>query len=269
LQDVQLQINSLGDAESKQRYRDLLVAFLAPKKEKLSEDSQRRLNENPLRILDSKDPRDQEAVQGAPPATEALSEKSRKHFDEVRRLLNQSAVGDPQSAIRFSVNANLVRGFDYYTETLWEVTAAGLGAQNAIGGGGRYDNLVENLGGRPTPGVGFGSGLERLLIALEAQKVALPHSRQPLVWLVYHGEPARQAQWQLLQDLRAQNIAADMDLSGRSVKAQFKLADREAADYVITVGESELQSNSVVLKDLKTGEQTTLPKDQVIARLKS
>jgi histidyl-tRNA synthetase len=267
LKDVQLQINSLGDAESKQRYRDLLVAFLTPKKQTLSEDSQRRLAENPLRILDSKDPRDQEAARGAPPAAEALSEKSRKHFDEVQRLLQLTTDHGPLK--RFSVNPNLVRGFDYYTETLWEVTAAGLGAQNAIGGGGRYDNLVENLGGRPTPGVGFGSGLERLLIALEAQKVTLPQSRQPLVWLVYHGEPARQFQWQLLQDLRAQNIAADMDLSGRSVKAQFKLADREAADYVVTVGESELQSNSVVLKDLKTGEQVTLAKDQLIPRLKS
>jgi histidyl-tRNA synthetase len=267
LKDVQLQINSLGDAESKQRYRDLLVSFLTPKKEKLSEDSQRRLAENPLRILDSRDPRDQEAVQGAPPAAEALSEKSRKHFDEVVRLLSLPTAYFPPPT--FQINPSLVRGFDYYTETLWEVTAAGLGAQNAVGGGGRYDNLVENLGGRPTPGVGFGSGLERLLIALEAQKVTLPQMRQPLVWLVYHGELARQAQWQLLQDLRAQNIPADMDLSGRSVKAQFKLADREAADYVITVGESELQSNSVVVKDLKTGEQTTLPKDQLVARLKS
>ena len=267
VKDLALELNSLGDAESKQRYRDLLVAFLTPKKQTLSEDSQRRLAENPLRILDSKDPRDQQAVQGAPPAAEALSEKSRKHFDEVQRLLQLTTDHGPLK--RFSVNPNLVRGFDYYTETLWEVTAAGLGAQNAIGGGGRYDNLVENLGGRPTPGVGFGSGLERLLIALEAQKVTLPQNRQPLVWLVYHGEAARQFQWQLLQDLRAQNIAADMDLSDRSVKAQFKLADRESADYVITIGESELQSNSVVLKDLKTGEQVTLAKDQLIPRLKS
>jgi len=173
LTDVQLQVNSLGDAESKQKYRELLVGFLTPKKEDLSEDSQRRLEENPLRILDSKDPRDREAVAGAPPAGEALSEKSREHFDEVQRLLRATAEADDGAALSFVVNPNLVRGFDYYTETLWEVTAAGLGSQNAIGGGGRYDNLVESLGGRPTPGVGFGSGLERLLIALEAQGVRL------------------------------------------------------------------------------------------------
>jgi histidyl-tRNA synthetase len=264
LRCVELQINSLGDAESKARYRDELVKYLTPKAHLLSEDSQRRLLENPLRILDSKDPRDKEALQNFSAPTALLSDKSFEHYRIVSKLLPEALPNTP-----VVVNPNLVRGFDYYTETLWEVTAAGLGAQNAIGGGGRYDNLVENLGGRPTPGVGFGSGLERLLIALEAQKVTLPHNRQPLVWLVYHGEAARQFQWQLLQDLRAQNIAADMDLSGRSVKAQFKLADREAADYVVTVGESELQSNSVVLKDLKTGEQATLPKDQLIGRLKS
>src|SRR5688572_22249043 len=194
VKDLALQVNSLGDAESKQRYRDLLVSFLTPKSAQLSEDSQRRLTENPLRILDSKDSRDQEAIQGAPPAADALSDKSRRHFDRVRELLKNSTVP-------FQVNPNLVRGFDYYTETLWEVTASGLGAQNAIGGGGRYDNLVENLGGRPTPGVGFGSGLERLLIALDAQGVQLPENRKPLVWLVYHGEAARTAQWKLLQEL--------------------------------------------------------------------
>jgi histidyl-tRNA synthetase len=261
LRDVALQINSLGDAESKQHYREELLKFLSPRREELSEDSRRRLDENPLRILDSKDPRDQKAAQGAPPATESLSDKSRRHFQTVCRLLQTSGVP-------FDVNPNLVRGFDYYTETLWEVTASGLGAQNAIGGGGRYDNLVENLGGRPTPGVGFGSGLERLLIALEAQGVQLTDVRRPLVWLVYHGEAARAAQWKLLAEVREAGIAADMDHSGRSVKAQFKLSDREGAKWVVTVGETELAQNTVVLKDLATGEQTAVGRDQVVARLR-
>lgn len=262
VRDLALQVNSLGDSESKRRYRDALVKFLEPKKEKLSEDSQRRLVENPLRILDSKDPGDIEAALGAPPAVESLSEKSRKHIERVERLLTAANV-------KFTVNPNLVRGFDYYTETLWEVTAAGLGAQNAVGGGGRYDNLVESLGGRPTPGVGFGSGLERLLIALEAQQVALPDDRRPLVWLVYHGDAARSAQFQLLQELRAAGIPADMDHSGRSVKAQFKMLDREKAAWAVTVGESELSAGTVVLKDLKTGEQTTLPRGELMGRLKA
>jgi len=268
LTDVQLQVNSLGDAESKQKYRELLVGFLTPKKEDLSEDSQRRLEENPLRILDSKDPRDREAVAGAPPAGEALSEKSREHFDEVQRLLRATAEADDGAALSFVVNPNLVRGFDYYTETLWEVTAAGLGSQNAIGGGGRYDNLVESLGGRPTPGVGFGSGLERLLIALEAQGVRLPDGRPPLVWLIYHGEAAREVQWRVLRDLRSNGIAADMDHSGRSVKAQLKLVERAGARWTVTVGESELGNETAVLKDIQTREQATVGRAELVGRIK-
>jgi histidyl-tRNA synthetase len=260
VKDLAMRINSLGDAESKQRYRDALVKFLSPAASRLSEDSQRRLSDNPLRILDSKDPRDVEAVKGAPPAAEYLSEVSAKHFERARKLLENGNVP-------FSVDGNLVRGFDYYTGVVWEVTAGGLGAQNAIGGGGRYDNLVETLGGKPTPGVGFGSGLERLLIALEAQQVALATNAKPLVWLVAHGDAARDANWQLMQTLRAAGIRADMDASGRSVRSQFKLADREKAEWCIVVGDSELASNSVMLKNLQTGEQTPLSRDQIVSQL--
>src|SRR6185436_5282767 len=260
IKDLSLQINSLGDAESKQRYRDALVKFLTPKAASLSEDSQRRLETNPLRILDSKDPRDQEASRGAPPPYESLSDKSRKHFDEAQKLLKGMA--------DFQVNPNLVRGFDYYTETLWEVTASGLGSQNALGGGGRYDNLVENLGGRPTPGVGFGSGLERLLIALEAQGAQLSKPNRPLFYLIYHGEAAREAQWKLLAELRANNIAADMDLSNRSVKAQFKLSDRETATHCLIVGDSELANQTITMKDLKTGQQSTIPRSDLLRVLR-
>jgi histidyl-tRNA synthetase len=262
VKDLSLRINSLGDRESKQAYRDALVKFLSPKGSQMSEDSQRRLGENPLRILDSKDPRDVQAVNGAPPAMEYLSPRSKAHFDKVASLLQDAGVP-------FTMDGSLVRGFDYYTDTLWEVVAGGLGAQNAIGGGGRYDNLVEALGGRPTPGVGFGSGLERLLIALEAQGVAIPNSAKPLVWLIAHGDAARDANAALIRELRANGIAADMDTSGRAVKAQFKMADREGAAYSIVVGENELASNSVMLKDLKTAEQTSVPRDQIVAALKT
>jgi len=267
IKDLSLQINSLGDAESKQRYRDALVQFLKPKASQLSEDSQRRLEANPLRILDSKDPRDQEASNGAPPPYESLSQKSRSHFDRVQQLLQLTTDNGQRTA--FTVNPNLVRGFDYYTETLWEVTASGLGAQNALGGGGRYDNLVENLGGRPTPGVGFGSGLERLLIALEAQGAQLPKPAQPLFYLIYHGDAAREAQWKLLHELRANNLPADMDLSNRSVKAQFKLSDREHATHCLILGDSELQNQTITLKDLKTGEQRSIERVQLLEHLRS
>jgi histidyl-tRNA synthetase len=262
VKELELQINSLGDAESKSRYRNELVKFLRPKAHLLSEDSQRRLDENPLRILDSKDPRDQQACTGAPEPTSRLSEKSFKHFERVSKLVRDGLPGG-----NVVINPNLVRGFDYYTETLWEVIAGGLGAQNAIGGGGRYDSLVENLGGRPTPGVGFGSGLERLLLALEGQGVQLPSARKLIVWLVSDGEAAKEANWQLLRKLRTEGIAADMDPAGRSVKSQFKIADREGAGWVVKVADTELAAANVVLKDLKTGEQTQVPRAELIGRL--
>jgi histidyl-tRNA synthetase len=263
LKDLSLRINSLGDAESKARYRDALVQFLTPKQANLSDDSKRRLTDNPLRILDSKDPRDIEAVQGAPPATDYLSEASLAHFERVQALLKVVAV-------TFFADPTLVRGFDYYTGVVWEVTAGGLGAQSAIGGGGRYDRLVETLGGRPTPGVGFGCGLERLLLALEAQQVVVPSvDQRPLVWLIAHGDAARDYNWILMRDLRAAGVRCDMDVTGRSVKNQFKLAERESAAYSIVVGESEIASNAVQLKDLKAREQSTVPRDQLIARLTS
>jgi histidyl-tRNA synthetase len=261
LKDLALRVNSLGDAESKQRYRDALVAFLTPSKDKLSEDSQRRLDENPLRILDSKDPRDQEAVQNAPPAVESLSAAARTHFDRVTALLAESGVN-------FTVDSRLVRGFDYYTGTLWEVTAGGLGAQNAVGGGGRYDNLVEQLGGRPTPGVGFGSGLERLLIALEMQQVALPSPARKLVWVITQGDAAGKAKLPLLNELRAASIAADADLTGRSVKAQFKQADREKAAFGVVLGDAELAANTAVVKNFATQQQSTVGRAELVATLK-
>jgi len=261
VKDLSLRINSLGDAESKARYREQLVAFLSPKKDSLSEDSQRRLSENPLRILDSKDPHDKAACEGAPAATGSLSEKSRLHFEKVQKLLNDAGVS-------YSVDGSLVRGFDYYTDTLWEVTAGGLGAQNAIGGGGRYDSLVEQLGGRATPGVGFGSGLERLLIALEAQGVALPAERRPLAWLVSIGDAAREHNWKLLAELRAAGVSADMDPTPRSPKSQFKVADREKARWCLVVGDSELAGGVVKVKDMSTGQETAVSRGEVAAALK-
>jgi histidyl-tRNA synthetase len=259
VKDLELHVNSLGDGDSKARYRAALTAFLSPKSAELSEDSRRRLTENPLRILDSKDPRDQAACVGAPPPAESLSAKSRAHFDRVQQLLTDAKVP-------FRPNGNLVRGFDYYTDTLWEVTAGGLGAQNAIGGGGRYDNLVEQLGGRATPGVGFGSGLERLLLALESQGVALADARKPLVWIARQGEAAKPVVWQLLLDLRAAGVAADTDV-GRGMKGQMKLADREKARWCVIVGDAEVADGTAVLKDMANSQETRLPRGEIVARV--
>jgi histidyl-tRNA synthetase len=259
LKDLKLKINSLGDAESKARYRDALVEFLRGKD--LSEDSQRRLETNPLRILDSKDRRDHDACSGAPAAARYLSEPSKAHLDRVRELLTKSGVDF------WHEDGTLVRGFDYYTETLWEFTAGGLGAQDAVGGGGRFDNLVAQLGGRSTPGVGFGSGLERLLIALESQQVSLPDSRRLLVWLIAQSPAAFGPLWNLMGKLREVGAACDMDLSGRSFKAQLKMADREAAALCIIAGEDELKADQVILKDMKTGKQGPVAMGQIVKEI--
>lgn len=261
LRDLTLRVNSLGDRDSKARYRDQLVAFLTPRADTLSEDSRRRLSENPLRILDSKDPRDIAALAGAPPALDALSARSREHFDAVLRLLGQAGVS-------YTVDGTLVRGFDYYTDTLWEFTAGGLGAQSAVGGGGRYDNLVETLGGKPCPGVGFGAGLERLLLALDAQAVRLPPAPPLDVLLIAQCDAARPHLLALASELRAADIATDLDLAGRSFKAQLKLADRENPRWLVFVGDNELASGSVIVKSSATRQQTSVPRDQLVAHLR-
>ena len=259
LRDVSLRVNSLGDAESKARYRAALVSHLTPHAAELSEDSRRRLEDNPLRILDSKSPADQKALEDFTPPAEVLTDRSRRHFERVAELLELSE-------LTFEIDPRLVRGFDYYTETLWEVVAGGLGAQNAVGGGGRYDNLVELLGGRPTPGVGFGSGLERLLLALEAQGTSLPDDSPPLAWIVWQGEAAESVALKLLAELRRAGIAADLDPTGRSFKAQFKVADREKAAVCLILGPDEVSGGTVTMKDFATSVQTSIPRAEAVAR---
>ena len=262
LRDVEVQINSLGDAESKVAYRRMLLDFFKPKRDQLSEDSQRRLGTNPLRILDSKVPQDVAACEGAPSPADALSDASRAHFEKAIKLLDAAGVA-------YRVNPNLVRGLDYYTETLWEFTAGGLGSQNAVGGGGRYDNLVKTLGGRPTPGVGFGTGIERLLLALEAQGASLPDDRPPLVWVVAAGAELAGEQMRLLQEVRAAGFAADADLTGRSVKAQFKLADRAGAAAALVIGDQEVAGGTVVLKNLADGSQRPVARGELAEALQA
>lgn len=257
LRDVTLYVNSLGDRESKALYGEALRRFFSGKADELSDESRRRLESNPLRILDSKDPRDVEARKDAPANVEFLSDRSKVHFDRVCKLLDAAG-------IKYGLNPNLVRGLDYYTETLWEFEAAGLGAQAAVGGGGRYDNLVETLGGKPLPGVGFGIGLERLLLALEAQGAILPEMSPRPVWVVAQSEGARDAAIGLLRDLRRSGTAADMDYTGRGTKAQFKLADRAGATHCLILGDRELEAGVVAVKDLESGEQQEVERGKVL-----
>ncbi len=268
LKDLRIRLNSLGDKESKQRLAEHIREALTPHKSALSEDSQRRLEENPLRILDSKEPQDHELIESVKLFTTGfLSPKSQAYQERVMSLLNGSPLLREADTAAF-FDSKLVRGFDYYTETLWEIGLPALGPQDALGGGGRYDNLVENLGGKPTPGVGFGSGIERLLLALEAQKISLPDPRPALVWIVYHGAEARDSAANLLAELRDAEITADMDLSDRSMKAQFKMADREAAKWCLILGDDELKSAQVTVKNLTTGDQSSVARGEITAKMK-
>lgn len=262
VQDVSVLVNSLGDASARERYRDALRQHLAPRAAELSEASQRRLNDNPLRILDSKNPKDQELVRDAPPILELLSDEDRAHFDGLKR--NLDALGVP-----YRVEPRLVRGLDYYTRTLFEIqSAAGnLGAQNALGGGGRYDAMIRELGGPSVPAIGFALGLERVLLALggEAVPAASP------VFIAPIGERATTDGLVLARDLRECGVLVDFDGRGNSMKSMLRRANAVGARLCVILGDAELDRGVVKLKDLTGHAEEELDRagavDAIVARL--
>ncbi len=250
-----LRLNTLGTRDSRRAYVDKLRAFLEPKREGLSEDSKRRFELNPLRIFDSKDPRDQEALKGAPRLLDHVREQdaeSGEHFKALCGFLNELS-------IPFEIDHNLVRGFDYYSRTAFEWVSDKLGAQSTVLGGGRYDGLVEELGGPPTPGIGFGCGIERLLLVRAASMQAASIERERLAaFVVALGETAKAATPRLIKAVRETGLSCDCDLVGRSLKAQMREANRSRARFALIVGDDELAQNAVGLKDLDAGTQVTL-----------
>lgn len=258
LKDVRVEINSLGDAESRQQYRAKLIEYFEGYLDDLSAEAKSRLYKNPLRILDSKDARTKEIALGAPQLKDYLNETSQRHFASVIRALD--VLGIP-----YQINSQLVRGLDYYTHTAFEYMVDIAGAQaGSIGGGGRYNGLIEQFGGPEMPGVGFGIGLERVILALEEQQVAVPSSPGLDCYLVTLGEEAKLAGTKLLQSLREAGLRADRDYMDRKLKAQFKTADRLQAAFVAVLGEEELKQNQINVKRLSTGEQETIPLAQLI-----
>lgn len=246
LEGVKLAVNSLGGPEDRAQYREALLAYFTPKKDELCADCQRRLETNVLRILDCKVPSDQELAAAAPRTLDHLGEKSAAHFQEVKAGLDQLGVA-------YEVNSGLVRGLDYYTGTVFEALAeTGLGAQNAVAGGGRYDGLAEQLGGRPTPGIGFAAGIERIVMLLtEAERAKEP--QKPRVMLVGADDEGRTAAHRLAHELRRAGVVVEVDHRGRSVKAQMKRADRSGAETVLVLGARELEASAGQLKDMATG----------------
>ncbi|BCX89483.1 histidyl-tRNA synthetase [Methylomarinovum tepidoasis] len=255
---VELQINSLGTLDERRAYRDDLVAYFSTYEDALDADSRRRLHTNPLRILDSKNPEMQGLIEGAPKLLDYLGESSRAHFRGFTDLLD--AVG-----VSYVVNPRLVRGLDYYGLTVFEWVTSELGAQGTVCAGGRYDTLVEQLGGRPTPAVGFALGMERLLALLEGSQLA--RKEAPHFYLVRVGAAAERASTVLAETLRRRfpGLRLIVHCGGGSFKSQFKKADKSGARYALIVGDEEAAAGKVALKPLReTGEQRILTQTELI-----
>ena len=239
--DVQLQLNSIGDAHERAEYRKVLIAYFEQHTDLLDEDAKRRLYNNPLRILDSKNPRMQAICEKAPKLIDFLSEETRAHFDGLCRLLDAAGVA-------YIVNARLVRGLDYYNRTVFEWVTTKLGAQGTIAGGGRYDTLVERLGGDSTSACGFGIGLERVFLLMQGYGVTADDA--PDVYLVNVGEQAEQAAFSIAEQLRSANIQVILHVGGGSFKSQMKKADRSQAKFALILGDDEIAGNLVTLKPM-------------------
>lgn len=263
LTSLKLVINSLGDVESRKSHRDALVKHFTPHKEELCKDCQSRLEQNPMRILDCKVDRDHSAMKTAPSILDYLNEESSSYFEKVKNYLDLMGIS-------YEVDPNLVRGLDYYNHTAFEIMseAEGFGAITTLAGGGRYNGLVEQLGGPATPGIGFGMGIERLLMALDAESVEIPVEDDLDCFIVSVGEATKSEVVRITHNLRQNGIQVDQDYQGRKIKAQFKAADRYKAKYVLVLGEEELEKQVINVKEMATGEQVEAPLDQLINLMK-
>ncbi|HFU6898432.1 TPA: histidine--tRNA ligase [Streptococcus agalactiae] len=248
IKNVKLHLNSLGSPESRQAYRQALIDYLTPIREQLSKDSQRRLNENPLRVLDSKEPEDKLAVENAPSILDYLDESSQAHFDAVCHMLD--ALNIP-----YIIDTNMVRGLDYYNHTIFEFITEIEDNELTICAGGRYDSLVSYFGGPETPAFGFGLGLERLLLILGKQGIPLPIENTIDLYIAVLGSEANLAALDLAQSIRHQGFKVERDYLGRKIKAQFKSADTFNAKVIMTLGSSEVDSREVSLKNNQTRQE--------------
>ncbi len=262
LTHLTLIINSIGDLENRQAFKLALKNYLQPQFDLLSPDSQNRFETNPLRILDSKDPRDKEIIAQAPSILDFLNEESRDHFEQLKSLLDSLGIS-------YQVNPFLVRGLDYYNRTVFEVVAGELGAQNSLGGGGRYDGLLQSLGGPPFPSIGFGTGIERVIQTMINQDSTLPHPDHSTLFLVALGVEAKRKCFTLLHELRQQGISSQMEFGERKLGKSLQYANHIHASYVGVIGDHELIQQEVELKEMITGHKIKLPFSALSSFLKS
>lgn len=257
LKNLNVSLNCLGDTSVRETYHKELVTYFSDIQDSLSQESQTRLKVNPLRILDSKQQEDINALKKAPSILDFLDKDSLDYFNEVQYYLSNLDIA-------YSVNPKLVRGLDYYTGTVFEIITEDLGAQSSLGGGGRYDHLIQKLGGPDIPAVGFGTGLERILQTMLTQNVSLPEPSTPLVALIPLGDQAFSKCFILASQLRTQGFAIHMDFRKRSLNKAMQQADQMNARYALVLGERELETKQVDIKDLSTGQKTAIHLDNII-----
>ena len=253
---IDLQVNSIGTSECRAGYRDALKQFLKPHFDELSEISKRRFNTNQLRILDSKNKKEQTILKNGPRISDYYTKDDKEHFNEVKTYLK--AMNIP-----FTINSGLVRGLDYYTKTVFEITSNELGSQDALLGGGRYDSLVETLGGKPTPGIGFAAGIERILLLINEENFK-EHKPVPDIYLICLEKKGIPASLNIAKTLRLEGLNIVSDPLRRSMKAQMRDANKLRARYVLILGESELKDNTILFKNLESGKQESIKQEKIV-----
>ena len=253
---IDLQVNSIGTSECRAGYRDALKQFLKPHFDELSEISKRRFNTNPLRILDSKNKKEQTILKNGPRISDYYTKDDKEHFNEVKTYLK--AMNIP-----FTINSGLVRGLDYYTKTVFEITSNELGSQDALLGGGRYDSLVQTLGGKPTPGIGFAAGIERILLLINEENFK-EHKPVPDIYLICLEKKGIPVSLNIAKILRLKGLNIVSDPLRRSMKAQMRDANKLRARYVLILGESELKDNTIIFKNLESGKQESIKQEKIV-----
>ncbi len=258
IKDLSLEINSIGCPKCRAEYHKALKEYFASRKDELCDTCKGRLDRNPMRILDCKSPICHEIAEGAPVVIDYLCDECKEHFEKVQKYL------DAQN-IEYTINPQIVRGLDYYTKTVFEFVSNSIGAQGTVCGGGRYDGLVEELGGQHTPSLGFALGLERLMLLMEAQDCEFPNEEKPDLFIVALGEKATLKAVEIAKDMREEGFSALLDLNQRSVRAQMKYADKLGAKFNVVIGDNEVDSKIAKLKNMQTGEETEINLDTFVS----